>query len=407
MKIENLRNEKQNGRPRIAATVCWENCERANYDLFFETEQEFAQSLTCSPHAFLLAGIIPAWHYGEERVFIDAEICPELSEGIMVAMGWLHHWFEKDGRLPRIETRNKAVLPRVSEPGRAGFFFSGGIDSYATLANNRANFPLDHPRSIKDGLLVYGLEQDIPEIFELVKESLTAAAAAVGINLIPIYTNLYLPYREEDSRNSWNFWWGRFMGAALSAAAHALEARFTEVSISPDYDIPNQVPHGSHPLLDPNYSSCHLRIRHDGVAYSRFAKTRLIADWGVPLDHIRVCNQYRQYKTGTFNCGKCEKCVRTMLALLSLNSLHRSNSFSANDVTREMVSRIRLEPSSIHFYAELLQPLMEIGRDDLASEVEIKMIEYEKNQKIKGYKTKIKQFDQKYLGSSLSRLRQE
>lgn len=405
MRIENLRSTNAGGRARVSATVIWENTGRDDYEVYFETEGEFSENLSCNPNAFMLACAVPAMHYGEKRVFIDAEICPELREGLTVALGWLRNWFDKSIQLPIIEAKTISAYNPRDKPGRAGFFFSGGIDSFATLASNRANFPADHPRSIKDGLLVYGLEQDIPEIFELVKESLSVAASVVGITLVPVYTNLYLPYREEDSKNHWEFWWGRFMGAALASVAHTFASRYFEVSISPDYDIPHQVPHGSHPLIDPNYSSCELRIRHNGVAYSRFEKTRLIAEWGLPLDHLRVCNQYRRYEPGKFNCGVCEKCVRTMLALLTVNALPRSAAFEADDVSREMVAKISLEPSSIHFYEELLEPLRECGRSDLATEVQHKIAEYGFRQKICGIKTKVKQFDKKYLGNSLSRLR--
>ncbi len=390
MKIESIRSEQGDNRHRVAATVTWEDCNRPKQDLYFETDNEFAHSLTSDPHAFLLACAIPAMHYREKRVSIDAKICPELQDGLQVAMGWLRHWFDPDLELPRIEAQKKSTVEKPRAKERAGFFFSGGIDSFATLARNRLNFPSDHPRAIKDGLLVYGLEQDIPEIFEYVKNSLSAAAQDVGITLIPVYTNLYLPYRQEDSGNHWEFWWGKFMGAALAAVAHAFSQRLTEVSISPDYDIPNQVPHGSHPLVDPNYSSVGLRIRHDGVAFSRFAKTKMVADWGVPLQHLRVCNKYQLYKPGEFNCGKCEKCIRTMLALLALGRLAKTQSFPEHKVSEELVSKIKLEQSSIHFYDELITPLEEKGRNDLVRVITKKIHEYHKRQKLNYWKSKTK-----------------
>ena len=86
MKIENLRTERSNDRVRVAATVIWEDCGRPSHEVFFETDERFSESLIRNPHAFQVVCAIPAMHYGEKRVFIDAEICPELLEGLEIAM---------------------------------------------------------------------------------------------------------------------------------------------------------------------------------------------------------------------------------------------------------------------------------------------------------------------------------
>jgi len=174
VKIENLRSGKEGNRARVAATVTWEDCDRSTHEVYFETDEAFAEGLSCNPHAFLVGCVVPAMHYGEERVFIDAEICPELRDGLITAMSLLRHWYyDPDRALVRIEAGTRSDLPTPRTPERAGFFFSGGIDSFATLRTNRLGFPLEHPGSIKDGLLVYGLELDDPESFRPVLDSLS------------------------------------------------------------------------------------------------------------------------------------------------------------------------------------------------------------------------------------------
>jgi hypothetical protein len=322
----------------------------------------------------------------------------------MEAMSWLHHWFyESDRALVRIEAKTRSRVPTPRTPERAGFFFSGGIDSFATLRTNRLGFPLEHPWSIETGVLVYGLELDDLESFQHVLNSLSPLASQIGIELIPIYTNLYLQYRAEDNRNRFSFWWYKFMGAALASVAHALARRLTVVSIATDYDVANQRPHGSHPYLDPNYSSWDLRIRHDGLALSRFAKTKLIADWDVALQNLRVCNRYRHYQSDRLNCGECEKCIRTMLALLALGVLNRTRAFPRNDVSEELLrSVVKVEYASAPFYEELVGPLAECGRDDLVRAVENKLDRYYDREP--GWRAKIKRFDRKYLGGSIKRV---
>ena len=409
MKIENLRLERRNNRARVAATVRWEDSGRPTQELYFETGEEFAQDLSSNPHAFLVACLVPAMYYGEERISIDAEICPELRDGLMTAMGWIHHWwYTPKQKHVQIEARAQ-VSPPFTQP-RAGFFFSGGIDSLATLRANRLHYPLQHPGSIKDGLLVYGLEVREPESFEYVLNSLSVLAKDVNITLIPVYTNIR-HLGPDKNRDFWGgFWINEFMGAVFAAIAHVFSKRLTVVSINSSHDIPNIIPYGSHPLLDPNYSSGFLRIRHEGITLSRFAKTKLIADWDLALRHLRVCNDTKHYQPGMLNCGRCEKCVRTMLALLALGVLANTPAFPRHDITEELINAtVRLPPNTFPLYRELLGPLAESGRDDLLRAVERKMADYQKLQwKMKWRKRAIdpiKKFDSRYFNGNLRKLK--
>ena len=409
MRIENLRSEKNGNRAKVAATVIWEVCDRPTQEVYFETDEEFAQDLSCNPHAFLVACIMPAMHYREERVFIDAEICPELRDGLTTAMGWIHHWwYTPQQKQVRIEAKTQVSPPCT--PPRAGFFFSGGIDSLATLRANRLHYPLVHTGSIKDGLLVYGLEVREPENFEYVFNSLSVLAKDADITIIPVYTNIrYLG--PDNNRDFWEgFWINEFMGAVFAAIAHTFSKRLTTVSINSCHDIPNIIPYSSHPLLNPNYSSSNLRIRHEGITLSRFAKTKLIADWDAALNHLRVCNDTEHYQPGMLNCGRCEKCIRTMLALLALGVLENIRAFPHHDVTEELINTtVHLRPNTFPLYGELLGPLAERGRDDLLRAVKHKMADYHELQwKMKWRKRMlepIKEFDRRYLKSNLKKLK--
>lgn len=395
MKIENLRTEKHDGRARVAATVIWEDCERPAHEVFFETDVAFSDSLTCDPHAFLVGCAIPAMHYGEQRVFIDADICPELRTGLISALTWLRHWFYgPDRSLVRIEAGVSSGISEERSPRRAGFFFSGGIDSFATLLANRRDFPLEHPGSIRDGLLVYGLEQDDPERFACVLDSLSGVADAADITLVPVYTNLYLHYREEDAAQGFKFWGREFQGAALSAIAHALSRRLAVVSIPSSDNIPTDallnrkqtLPYGSHPVLDPNYSSAELRIRHDGITLSRLEKTRMVAGSDAALQTLRVCNRYRQYKPGALNCGLCEKCLRTMLALKIAGILHRTRAFPVQDIRAALRLQKQLNP---YYYLEMLPYLRQMGLDDVVRGIEKKIARFRRQRLLNSWRNKI------------------
>jgi hypothetical protein len=322
-----------------------------------------------------------------------------------VAMRWLREWYYKSkGGVIRIETKGPKVPPDERKPERAGLFFSGGIDSFAALRSNRLHFSPDHPRWIRDGLLVFGLEQDDPELFKHVLGSLSKVADEAGITFIPVYTNLYLNYRQEDAADHFHFWQFEFGGAALAAVAHAFARRFTNVSIASTWY--SAEPWGSHPLLDPNFSSRDLRILHAGTEFTRLDKVRLVAGWDLALQNMRVCNMYTKYRDGALNCGQCEKCARTMLELVALGALGRTRAFPEQDISPDSVMRyVNIKPYARVFknpiYEELLEPLSAIGRHDLVRVLEAKLYPERTSQ----WKKRILEFDRRYLDGSLTRIK--
>ena len=407
MRIERLEERKEGNRKHVSAQVVYEDCDRPTRELYFETDEAFADGLTCNPHAFLLASIVPALHHGERRVYLEGELCPDLRDGVLAAMGWLLHWFYAADRQPvQIEAKTQRVVPAVWRKERAGQFFSGGIDSLATLRTNRLNYPSEHPGSIKDGLLVYGLEigKDVDEyeVFAEVYASLRDLAEHAGLTLIPVYTNLYRVQRDFDP--DWQFWRHEFQGAALASVAHAFTRRLDTVSIASTNDIAHLEPRGSHPVLDPHYSGRDMRIWHANETLSRLEKTALVADWDVALNHMRVCNHVKRYQPDTFNCGRCEKCVRTMLGLLALGKLHESSAFPFQDVTPELADAgVRVDTAySESCYRELLKPLADRGRDDLVRVIEKRI---EMNHHRNGRRARIRHFDRKYIKGSLGKLK--
>jgi hypothetical protein len=399
MKIESLRSEINGNRARVSANISWEDNDRPALEAYFETDEEFGDDLTCNPHAFLLGSIMPALRHGEKRIWIDSEVCPELREGLVTAMSWMRHWhYGADHGMVEIECGIRSTLQEPRTPERAGFFFSGGIDSLAALRNNRLHFPAGHPWSIRDGLIVYGLEIDDPDAYGNVLNTLSPITRDAGVELIPVYTNI----RSLD--DDWVFWEDVYEGSVFSAIAHAFARRLTVVSISSTLDIPNIFPYASHPLIDPNYSSNDLRIRHDGVAMTRLSKTGLVADWDIALQNLRVCNKIEKYQPGILNCCTCEKCLRTMLALYVLGKLEKTSAFQINSITEDLVrTAVRINETTIGFYRELVQPLNEMGRSDLANEIQRKIAVYQGRQP--GIRGNIKRLDLKYLDGKLLKLK--
>ena len=118
-----------------------------------------------------------------------------------------------------------------------------------------------------------------------------------------------------------------------------------------------------------------MRILHAGLALSRLEKTKLVADWGIPLRYLRVCNRYASYTQGALNCGECEKCVRTKLALLVLGKLDEVEIFSNRHVSLDLVQR-RVHISTDYkeaCYRELIEPLATRGHQNIARALQHKL----------------------------------
>lgn len=166
-------------------------------------------------------------------------------------------------------------------------------------------------------------------------------------------------------------WLDKFFGAVLAAVGHAFASRFNSLYIASSFDLPNLVPCGSHPLLDPMFSSYELQFRHRDVELSRLEKIRIVSEWDAAFQNFRVC---LANVPDQLNCGKCEKCVRTMLGLEAPGVLDKTQAFEEDTVTPDMLSpfkiNIRHRPP---FYEELLGPLREMRRDDLVNLIEKKL----------------------------------
>jgi hypothetical protein len=379
MRIDEICSVVAGATKRIAARISWDDCAREPYELFIETHAEFGDSLLPDPNVFLIASIVPAMHFGERRIRIDEPVCPEIVDGTKKVMQILSMWNRSKGMKPvAIESRGERC-PGRDGAGRSAFFYSGGVDSLAALRTNRMSFSPDHHRYFKDGILIYGIEQDDRAAFEHLWERSVRVADQAGFVLLPVRTNMYLVYKEEDAKNSYRFWNMEYGGAALAAIAHAFCSRIGDVTIAGNCDPVNLGPWGTHPILDPNFSSRRLTIRHDGVSVSRLEKVRMIAEWELALNSIRVCNQARRYKEQMVNCGRCEKCVRTMLELQAIGRLEGTSSFPIDNVTAELVrARARIRNDFIRsFYNELIPLFEQQGRGDLVRAIESAIRKYD------------------------------
>jgi hypothetical protein len=396
MKIQNIERTNVGSRSRVSADVIWEDCDRPAQKIYFEVDGQYTDALSCDPDSFVTVAILPALWHGEKRIALDADLCPDLRAGLITAMGVIHHWYQLPRPLVEIEAKPRAH-GMVRPPERAAFFLTGGVDSLSTLRMNQLDFPKSNPGSFKDGILIFGLEVERTEDFQHVASWLGELAEKTGINLLPVYTN------ERSLDDDWNFWIDVFEGAVLAAVGHALSRRLTSVTIASSFDIPNLHCVASHPMLDPFYSSQGLRVRHDAAAISRFEKTRFLAEWDVGLQYIRVCNITDEYRADQLNCGRCEKCIRTMLALLAFGALERTRVFPKTELSADLIKeKVILHRKNFRFWPELVAPMEQIGRFDLADAIRYVCARYHGEI---GWRGAIRRFDRARLNGGMSALK--
>ena len=372
MIISNLRLKEDGKHTRAQASVTWEDADRRPKEIYIETENAFAGDMTCHPHAFLVGCFIPAMHLGEKRIVIEGNICPTLREGLITAMAIMKEWSGGGLKPLSLEAGTLSAAQYSGTSRRAALFMSGGIDSLYALRTNRKIYPETHPGFIKDCLLVHGfdiggvVERGMKySVFERAKKAMAAVAEDTDVSLIPVYTNIRHLCDDRD------LWLTKFFGSVLAAVAHAFDSRINLAYIGSSYDLPNLRPCGSHPLLDPEYSSYDLTIRHRDVEVSRIDKIRSIADWDIALDNLRVCLANVKER---LNCGKCEKCVRTMLGLEAVGVLEKIHSFEEKRVSADLLDNFSITiRHREHFYRELIEPLKKCGRDDLVEVIEKKL----------------------------------
>lgn len=247
-------------------------------------------------------GLLPAMAAGT-RLQVDAPVDPQFLAGVDRIQQILSTWFPD--KLRPVEVHAPRREPQEPAAGVA-CFFSGGVDSYATV--------LRHPE-VTHLVLVHGFDMGLDEHQLRAETSRHAAAAAsdLGLPLIEVETDIRKVLDVVP--------WGTIgHGAAMAAVAHALRPTMGRVFIGSSFPYEDLFPWGSHPALDPRWSSEDLTIDHDGCDMSRMEKVALIAQSDTAMRHLRVCwaNPDEAY-----NCGRCEKCLRTMIELLVVGALDR------------------------------------------------------------------------------------
>ena len=318
-----------------------------SWRVFFRVD---GHAVTVRKEAFVLTSLISAMACRCGLV-VAGPLDALFSRGVGHAQDILHDWVpELSPALIEVPGQgHSADQPVVREsvrlpPLSTMTFFSGGVDSFYTVYEN-----LEHLAAL---IFVAGFSPELADTERCRRAEASAreAAAALGKKLIVVTTNLRDFMEGTIPRLPSLSAWEIAHGAALAAVAHLVADEGGTVLVpSTSCHQEGVEPWGSHPLLDPLWSSRRVALQSEGYWANRQRKIEAIAGHQLALDHLVVC--YRRRASGSLNCGNCEKCLRTMIGLLACGALERCPAFE-QALTAEAVTALKINHPELIFHHE-------------------------------------------------------
>ncbi|WP_243608927.1 hypothetical protein [Rhodococcus sp. ARC_M5] len=259
-----------------------------------ESNYELDHSATSWLPPLLVAGMRKKWN-----VEFDSPVDSTALRGAPEAQKVFLDWYPK--RFHAISVSADASDGVLSARG-VGCFFSGGVDSFYSA--------ITQSQRITHLIFVHGFDIAIDDE-DLADRALAGArdaAAELGKPLIEVRTTLRSAFGNRLPLD----WGYDFHGAALAHVGLALSQHLSTVLIPSSNSRWELLPWGSHPDLDPLWSSSSVTFDHHELDVNRLGKIRRIGRNETAMKHLRVCWENRD---GRFNCGVCFKCIRTKIGL--------------------------------------------------------------------------------------------
>ncbi|MBA6412698.1 hypothetical protein H2508_06180 [Parahaliea sp. F7430] len=283
VRISGLRVESGSKQNRLSAEVDGE-------EIFIAVPSRYTLYPRVEP--FLAVAMLEAMISGlpiviDDDIPVSAAVAGRFAEVQSIFANW-----NRDlTRVPLI-AQTTVIEPTSSH---VACFFSGGIDSSHALLHK-----LD---TVTHLVVSWGFDSGHTEkSWAEMVERYCKFANSISKQLIPIRTNI----REwtDKRRLTWRFGHGLY----LSTVGGALGMARVYVPSSHNYD--ELFPWGTHPLLDPMWSTEASEVIHYGAGCSRSEKVRDVIEHDWLSNNLQVC-----WRGIGSNCGACPKCVRTMVAI--------------------------------------------------------------------------------------------
>jgi len=223
--------------------------------------------------------------------------------------------------------------------------FSGGVDGTATTWRHFSGQAGRMTRKLHAGVLIWGFDIKLDDAEGWAIASATAAVmlADIDVPLVRVRTNwkneACVAYEME------------FAAGVLGCLWHWDEDVATLLLGSCEEYNRLVTPWGSHPLTTQLLAAQDSASIYDAGAMTRTAKVKLIAEWPVGYDNLRVC--WRGFAKGQ-NCGVCEKCIRTKLNAI-VSGVRIPASLERPPAAREILALRGYHHAAREFFEEILE----------------------------------------------------
>ena len=353
MRVDELRVDPWGEGRELSGRISFERAGLEPQRLWFRSPVAPAGQLDASP--FLPALLVLSMWLGEPLA-IDGPVSPRLLEHVERASLVLRSWWP-ELEPARVEPA-RAEVP-ATHGGDVGVFFTRGVDSWHTALETAR----ENPASLRllgwTGADLESPEHDTPQRELAAGEALTEAAGLVPAEVDLMQSNLR---RLVEPHVAWEWTHGGLLAALALAHGGLAEAR-----IAGTLPFGRLTSLGSHPLLDPLWSTETMRVVHHAPEVTRVEKIAVLAERPDVLGTLKVCDELDDPRR---NCGRCGKCTRTMVGLEIAGVLGEAP--FEGPLTQRGVARIPVAASiEREFGYELLRALSAARRRDLSDPLQM------------------------------------
>lgn len=367
MEVHNFRITQTDDYLELACDVLSETAREGEFTIWYRFPPD-CQEISLVAEPFLAALLVPCMRQGE-NLKIHAAVSARLLNSIDTIMDILAAW---NSTLSRISIEVDETCEPTDIGDQVGCFFSCGVDSFYSLLKNMELHPSDR-NSVTHLILIRGLDIRLAEeddtLWEQTLHNAGKVAEETGKQIVPVITNVRT---QTDFYTSWgrypagDLWESALHGSLLASVGLCMNRTFHKIIIAAAFSYAYLEPWGSHPLLDPLWSTETMEFVHDGCESTRFQKiARRVSRTTIAMQTLRVCWENRG---GSYNCGQCEKCVRTMIALDIAGVLTQCETFD-RPLSLEDLEPFKIPELNRAYFEDLLAEAKRAGRADLVKAI--------------------------------------
>ncbi|MCD4728619.1 MAG: hypothetical protein K8R46_13215 [Pirellulales bacterium] len=364
MIITDIQKQGHDGCVELSASIKLQSAGFDQFRVWYRFPEEFNSPVSAGD-AMLVAFVVPCM-LEKEDIYVDDVVSKELLGNLPVFQKTISKWFPALSPVSITVLGTHQKLPVNTSEKQVASFFSGGVDSWYTLLKNKDE--------ISHIICVNGLDiRKNDPLWRSTKDLVRDIAKEYGKLFVPVETNARFfvdPRRKtwgKDFTGSPHRSHVLTLGGELAAVGMCLQHNISQIFIASSVDSSKKIFLGTHPLLDPLWSTENVLFVEDGFECNRLEKVKTLMDEPFVLSHLRVCG--RNLK-GIVNCCACEKCTRMMMSLRVLGKTDISACFP-KPIDFKLVKRLSLRPTTRKFYLEILEEALKVNDREVVDAIRI------------------------------------